>query len=99
MAESISDQLHQGTFADIFRGPNMRRTLIVVGANVLMQAIGQQFTSIYGALYAKSLGTVNPFNVTIAIAVVNVATAWVAMTLIDRMGRRSVDSSTRWCPP
>ncbi|KAK8124249.1 sugar transporter [Apiospora kogelbergensis] len=88
MVDSIGNEPQRGTFADIFRGTNMRRTLIVVGANVLMQAIGQQFTSIYGALYAKSLGTVNPFNVTIAIAVVNVATAWVAMTLIDRMGRR-----------
>lgn len=93
MVEGICNEPVQSSFAEVFRGANLRRTWIVVGANIMMQATGQQFTSIYGALYAKSLGTVNPFNVTIAIAVVNVATALLAMALLDRVGRRYVQRS------
>lgn len=88
IAEGIRSEPEQSSFAEVFKGANLRRTWIVVGANVCMQATGQQFTSIYGAIFAKSLGTVNPFNVTIAIAVVNVCTAFLAMVLLDRVGRR-----------
>lgn len=80
----------QGTFLDIFRGKHRRRTGIVVGANFFLQATGQIFTSIYGALFVKSLGTINPFTITVTIAVVNVCTAFLAMTLFDRLGRRCV---------
>jgi SP family sugar:H+ symporter-like MFS transporter len=82
-------QLHQnGSFLDIFKGTNLRRTMIVAGANFFFQATGQIFTSIYGAIYVKSLGTVNPFTITVVIAVVNVCTAFLAMALLDRVGRR-----------
>ncbi|KAM0295982.1 hypothetical protein ACHAPM_010699 [Fusarium culmorum] len=46
------------------------------------------FTSIYGALFVKSLGTVNPFTVTVVIAVVNSCTSLLAMVLTDKLGRR-----------
>lgn len=62
--------------------------MIVCGANFFFQATGQIFTGIYGAIYVKSLGTVNPFSITVAIAVVNVVTAFLAMALLDRAGRR-----------
>lgn len=84
----IQASQEQGTFLDIFRSRHRRRTGIVVGSNFFLQATGQLFTSLYGAIYVKSLGTVNPFNITVTIALVNVATAFVAMTLFDRVGRR-----------
>lgn len=89
----IQASQEQGTFFDIFRGTHRRRTGIVVGSNFFLQATGQIFTSIYGALFVKSLGTVNPFTITITIAVVNVCTAFLAMTLFDRLGRRCVSCS------
>ena len=88
----ILDRTHntvvQGSFMDIWRGTNFRRTYIVIGANFFLQATGQIFTSIYGALFVKSLGTVNPFTVTVTIAAVNVTTALLSMALTDRLGRR-----------
>ena len=86
-----TQQLHKrGSLKDIFQGTNLRRTMIVCGANFFFQATGQIFTSIYGAIFVKSLGTVNPFTITVILAVVNVCTAFLAMTLLDRIGRRYV---------
>ncbi|KEF58701.1 uncharacterized protein A1O9_06627 [Exophiala aquamarina CBS 119918] len=84
----IQDSQNQGTLFDIFQGTHLRRTGIVVGSNFFLQATGQLFTALYGALFVKSLGTVNPFTITVVIAVVNVCTAFLAMTLFDRLGRR-----------
>lgn len=86
----IQESQDQGTFLDIFQGTHRRRTGIVVGANFFLQATGQLFTALYGALFVKSLGTINPFTVTVIIALVNVCTAFLAMTLFDRLGRRCV---------
>lgn len=88
--ESIEQERQKGTFLDIFRQKHVRRTWVVIGANFFLQGTGQLFTSIYGALFAKSLGTINPFNVTIMIAVVNVFTSLLAMVLTDKLGRRYV---------
>lgn len=86
--ESIEKERQKGTFLDIFRKRHVTRTWVVIGANFFLQGTGQLFTSIYGALFAKSLGTINPFTVTIMIAVVNVFTSLLAMVLTDKLGRR-----------
>ncbi|GAM36936.1 hypothetical protein TCE0_022r06424 [Talaromyces pinophilus] len=65
IVQRIEIERQQGSFFDIFRKANLRRTIIVVGANFFLQATGQNFTSNYGALFAKSLGTINPFSVTV----------------------------------
>lgn len=64
--------------------------MVVTGANFFLQSTGQIFTSIYGALYVKSLGTINPFNVTVIIAVVSTCTSLLAMVMTDKLGRRYV---------
>jgi MFS transporter, SP family, sugar:H+ symporter len=88
MVIAIQQDRQKGTFFDIFRRQHIRRTIVVVGANFFLQGTGQNFTSIYGALFVKSLGTVNPFTITVTIAVVNTVTAFLAMMLLDRVGRR-----------
>ncbi|KAF4996395.1 hypothetical protein FDECE_12474 [Fusarium decemcellulare] len=81
---SVSREHNQGTFFDIFKPQHKWRTIVVVGANFFLQSTGQIFTSIYGALFVKSLGTINPFTVTIMIAVVNTCTSLLAMVLTDK---------------
>lgn len=88
IVQRIEIERQQGSFFDIFRKANLRRTIIVVGANFFLQATGQNFTSNYGALFAKSLGTINPFSVTVMLGAVNTATAFLAMVLTDKLGRR-----------
>ncbi|KAH7035807.1 general substrate transporter [Microdochium trichocladiopsis] len=90
IANALQNTVAQGSFMDIWRGSNLRRTWIVIGANVFLQATGQLFISLYGALFVKSLGTVNPFTITCVIAATNVSTAGLSMLLTDRLGRRTM---------
>jgi MFS family permease len=55
----------KGSYVACFRGRNLRRTMVVFGVNFFIQATGQAFGSLYGALLMKSLGTINPFNYTL----------------------------------
>ncbi|KAL1904345.1 hypothetical protein Sste5344_009963 [Sporothrix stenoceras] len=84
----IEMELEQGSFFELFHPRQIRRTGVVIGANFFLQATGQNFTSVYGALFAKSLGTINPFTVTVILAVVNTLTAIMAQFLTDKLGRR-----------
>lgn len=88
IVDSLRNTVAQGSFMDIWRGANLRRTYIVIGVNFYLQATGQLFTALYGALFVKSLGTVNPFTITCTISAVNVLTALLSMSLTDRLGRR-----------
>lgn len=89
IARRIEMERQHGSYIDISRKANLRRT-IIVGANSFLQATGQNFTSDYGALFAKSLVTINPFSVTVMLGAVNTAAAFLAMVLTDKLGRRQV---------
>ncbi|EED23823.1 sugar transporter, putative [Talaromyces stipitatus ATCC 10500] len=78
------------SFLDIFRGSNLRRTLVVCGTNFFLQSTGQISTSLYGALFVSDLGTVSPFIVTVIIAISNLTASGIAMILTDRIGRRAL---------
>ncbi|RFU27459.1 hypothetical protein B7463_g8878, partial [Scytalidium lignicola] len=78
----------KGTFFEQFRGTNLRRTIIVIAVNFFLQASGQIFTTVYGTVYIKSLGTVNPFNITLAISLINFTVGILAMILMEKLGRR-----------
>ncbi|KAI1876205.1 uncharacterized protein JN550_001701 [Neoarthrinium moseri] len=78
----------KGKFWEIFRPRNLKRTALVVGINIFQQATGQQFASQYGTVYAKSLGTVNPFVFTAIVAVINTLATGVSLLINDKVGRR-----------
>ena len=78
----------QGTFKEIFQGINRKRTLLVDIINFFQRATGQAFGSQYGAIYIESLGTVNPFNMTLILAVINLCAIAASLLLTDRLGRR-----------
>ncbi|EFQ99026.1 hypothetical protein MGYG_02038 [Nannizzia gypsea CBS 118893] len=78
----------KGSYADCFRGTDLRRTIIAIGVNVFLQATGQVFTARYSAVYIKSLGTVDPFTITIVNQLVNLLGVTISMLLVDHLGRR-----------
>lgn len=88
ITHAVRSEAKQLPFVNIFLGTNLTRTIIVCGVNFFMQGSGQIFTQVYGALFIRSLGTVNPFTMTVVIAAVNLVTSVVAMILIDKVGRR-----------
>ncbi|KAJ6023663.1 sugar transporter [Penicillium herquei] len=79
---------NQGKYHEIFQGTNRKRTAIIVAMNFLQQATGQAFVSSYGAVFVKSIGSVNPFDMTIANSAVNVFMVGLNLSLNDWAGRR-----------
>ncbi|KAF7550904.1 hypothetical protein G7Z17_g5393 [Cylindrodendrum hubeiense] len=85
---SLEQEVEQGKFAELFRGINLKRTLIAVGVNFFQQAGGQAFISQYGAVYVKSLGTINPFGFNLITASINIVTMVTILLWADLIGRR-----------
>ncbi|ODQ73395.1 hypothetical protein LIPSTDRAFT_104968 [Lipomyces starkeyi NRRL Y-11557] len=90
--ETLQDALRlepeQGRWVEIFQGVNLKRTGISVTINILQQATGQAFVSTYGAVYVRSIGTLNAFNFTLILAVCNLTMVSIGLFLNDRVGRR-----------
>lgn len=80
----------KGKFTEIFHGVNLKRTALVVVVNFFQQATGQAFASQYGAIYVKSLGTINPFNFTLILAGFNIFSTIFSILAVDKAGRRYV---------
>lgn len=86
----ISINEEKGTFMELWRGTNLRRTLIIIGANMCAQLTGQSFGSKYGVVFLRQIGTVNAFVLNVINNALFIVVVMVAMLLIDRLGRRPV---------
>ena len=90
---SLRAESDQGTYGDLFKGHNRRRTFVVMGVAFFFQATGQVFSGHYGAVFVKSLGTVNPYTIQVSQSGINTFTSFVGVCLLDRVGRRYVRPS------
>jgi sugar porter (SP) family MFS transporter len=82
-----------GTYADCFKmGPqkNLIRTLVGIFLQAWQQLTGINFIFYYGTTFFSSSGISNPFLITIATNVVNVAMTIPGMLLMDKLGRRYI---------
>lgn len=86
----ISINRESGSFMELWRGTNLRRTLIIIGANVCAQLTGQSFSSKYGVIFLKQIGTVDAFVLNIINNALFILVVIASMLLIDRLGRRYV---------
>ena len=84
----LAQEEDKGTFMDLWKPINMKRTLITIGINFFLQLTGNIFANKYGTVYIKSLGSVDPFTMTVINQVVNLFGVVVSMALVDRVGRR-----------
>ncbi|SPO01819.1 related to RGT2 - Sensor of high external glucose concentrations [Cephalotrichum gorgonifer] len=84
---TINLTVDRGRFKEQFRGTNLKRTLIVVGVNVFLQLTGQNFSSIYGTIFIKSLNTINPFAMNSINSGVNIVMVFITQALTDMTGR------------
>ncbi|KAK5047097.1 hypothetical protein LTR84_007040 [Exophiala bonariae] len=85
----MSLQLDQdkGSLKEVFYGTNFKRTLIVIGVNIFLQLTGQNFASVYGTVFIKSIGTVNPFTMTSINTALNIVMVLITQLLTDVTGR------------
>ncbi|KAL6353639.1 hypothetical protein LRP88_14137 [Fusarium phalaenopsidis] len=87
MQKAINTTIKKGSFMDLFRGTNLKRTLITVGVNIFLQLTGQNFSSKYGTIFIQSLGTVNPFAMSCINSSVGIVTVFFTQMLTDKTGR------------
>ena len=86
-------QLHSGTgWAELFRGANLRRTMVAIGLQSLQQAQGVSFVSNYTVTTFLSLGINNVFTIILILYVVLLVSSLGAFYLPDKVGRRTCKS-------
>ncbi|RSL39780.1 hypothetical protein CEP54_016259 [Fusarium duplospermum] len=73
---------------DLFWKANIRQTFIAIGINFFLQTTGYTFHLVYGSVYIKSLGTINPFNINLIKSFVALVVAIAIMWACDIVGRR-----------
>lgn len=83
----LNETAEQGSFGELFRGPNLRRTVLSVAVNFFLHITGQNFVSVYGTIFIKSLNTVNPFTMTSINVAINIVMVFITMFLADKVGR------------
>ncbi|OKL61906.1 hypothetical protein UA08_02624 [Talaromyces atroroseus] len=88
LQKSLLDEQNQGTYMDLFRGSNRKRTLIAMGTNFFIQATGSPFTAAYGTLFVQSLHSLNAFNYSIMSSCINTFSCLVSICITDKVGRR-----------
>jgi SP family sugar:H+ symporter-like MFS transporter len=88
MSLDAERELQTGHFRELFNKQNIKRTAIVAGVNFFQQSTGQAFASQYGAIYVKSLGTINPQLFTLMNSCIGIVVLTVTLLLSDRLGRR-----------
>ncbi|KAH8881161.1 general substrate transporter [Thozetella sp. PMI_491] len=86
----LDEERDEGTYWDLWRGANLKRTLITSGVNFFLQITGNTFANKYGTVYIASIGTVNPFVMTIVNQLASLLGVVLSMVLVDRIGRRPI---------
>ncbi|KAI1841937.1 hypothetical protein JX265_013052 [Neoarthrinium moseri] len=88
-AEEQNHELYQRTsWADVFKGTNLRRTLISAGVQCLQQAQGSGFIVQYSVIFLQTIGVTNSFEILIYLYFVNCISSVLAFHFVDRIGRR-----------
>ncbi|KAI5122650.1 hypothetical protein M0805_007912 [Coniferiporia weirii] len=75
---------------DIWKGADLRRTLLCVACSTFHAASGVNFIVGYGTFFFQIAGTTKPFTDTIILQSVNVGTSLCALPLARRFGRRTL---------
>lgn len=82
-------------WSELFKGTNLRRTLLSLSIANFQQLSGIAFSTNYATLFLSQIGSdVNPFVLTIGLAVLALAGAITGLFLVDRIGRRVLALTT-----
>ncbi|KAL1611992.1 hypothetical protein SLS60_000215 [Paraconiothyrium brasiliense] len=84
---TLNITVEKGRFLELFQGTNLKRTLIVVGVNFFLQLTGQNFASVYGTVFIKSTGVIEPFTMSAINTSVGIVAVLLCQFLTDYTGR------------
>lgn len=88
LERSILDKPKQEKFINIFKGGNLRRTVLVGSVNFFQQAVGQSFSSQYSTIFIKQMGTIDAFAINQGNNAIQVGGILLSFWLADQFGRR-----------
>ncbi|KAI1261909.1 putative sugar transporter [Xylariaceae sp. FL1019] len=91
--QAIQEALHQETkkapWSDLFRGNNMRRTIIVMGFYFFHDATGQPLAATYATTFFQDIGFGSKSYTFVLIgAFLSILSVIPAMVVVDKLGRR-----------
>ncbi|KAM0414711.1 hypothetical protein ACHAPT_013450 [Fusarium lateritium] len=72
----------------IWSRKHIKRTGIILATNFFLHGTGNAFASMYGTLFFKSIGTVNPFVLSVINSVITLIISVTTLALVDKVGRR-----------
>jgi hypothetical protein len=92
---SIREDEAKVPWLDIFRGVNLRRTLLAMSIGNMQQLSGIAFATNYATIFLATVsGDVSPFLLTMVGAILAFAGAVTGIYLVDRVGRRTLALGT-----
>lgn len=93
--EALKQEEVEVPWTELFKGVNLRRTLLSLSIANFQQLSGIAFATNYATLFLSQIGSGdNPFVLTIGLAVLALAGAVVGLTLVDKVGRRVLALTT-----
>lgn len=82
-------QIHDGvSWTELFKGANLRRTLVAIGLQSLQQGQGVSFVANYTLTTLIGLGIANPYTIVLVLYVVLLVSSLGAFYFPDKLGRR-----------
>ncbi|KAI9740153.1 MAG: hypothetical protein M1834_004731 [Cirrosporium novae-zelandiae] len=83
------EEYHRATsFADCFRGSNVRRTLVAIGVQCLQQSQGGAFMNTYLVTFLNQIGIEDSLKINVANICTSLGGATLAFYFMDLLGRR-----------
>ncbi|OAA65191.1 General substrate transporter [Niveomyces insectorum RCEF 264] len=84
------DSVTQGSWKDLFRGTNKRRTVTVLMCIFLIQLTGQAFVTKYGTIFVKGMNVMDPMEFGLLERGLGIVGPLTLMFIVDRLGRRQI---------
>ncbi|KAJ5827168.1 sugar porter (SP) family MFS transporter [Penicillium robsamsonii] len=78
------------TFFKLFRGPNLRRTMVAVGVGTTNAAIGAMFVLAFGTYFFEVAEVSDPFQWIIVTNCIGIAGLLLTWAVVTRVGRRQI---------
>ena len=75
---------------DLFKGPNLRRTLLSMAVGVSNNLSGSVFATAYATIFLKQIGSENSFLLAFALNIIALGGSMIGLVLVDIVGRRSM---------
>ncbi|EXK24402.1 hypothetical protein FOXG_15085 [Fusarium oxysporum f. sp. lycopersici 4287] len=91
---NLSADENKVAWIDMFRGSNLRRTLLAMSVANMQLLSGIAFATNYATIFLAQVGTADPFLLTLALNILSLGGSFAGLFLVDWVGRRTLALTT-----